>query len=185
MIRPGTRIRSLGFALGTLGALTLSGCGYALVGRGVTQDPTIKRVGVPIFKDRSGGHTLDQMITRKVIEELLRRGKFEVVTSDEGVDAIVDGEILSSVASPVGFSSTGAGVAGSQANRYAVTITAKVVYRKPGQIEPVWSNDSFIFRDEYGMTDNPTTFFDREDESLERLATAFSRSLVAAMLEAF
>jgi len=179
------RTRSALAALVVVAPLTLSACGYALVGKSVTTDPTIKRVGVPIFKDRSGRHMLDQMITRKVVEELLRRGKFEVVTTTEGVDAIVDGEILTSLASPVGFSSAGAGSAGTQASRYAVTVTAKVVYRKPGEIEPIWSNDAFIFRDEYDMGANPSTFFDREDESLERLATAFSRSLVAAMLEAF
>lgn len=161
------------------------GCGYALVGRGITADPTIKRVGVPPFKDRSGRAALDQLVTRKVIEELLRRGKFDVVGETEGVDAVVDGEILSSMASPVGFSSSGAGTVGIQASRYAVTITAKVAYVKTGQADPLWSNDAFVFRDEYDMGENPSTFFDREDESLERLATAFSRSLVAAMLEAF
>ena len=30
-------------------ALLASGCGYALEGRGITTDPSIKRIGVPRF----------------------------------------------------------------------------------------------------------------------------------------
>jgi hypothetical protein len=40
-------------------------------------------------------------------------------------------------------------------------------------------------RDEYDMGDQASTYFDREDQSIERLAEGFARSLVAAMLEAF
>jgi hypothetical protein len=35
------------------------------------------------------------------------------------------------------------------------------------------------------MGENAATYFDREEQSIERLAMAFARSLVAAMLEAF
>ena len=68
---------------------TLAGCGYALVGKGVTTDPSIKRVGVPLFKDRTGRRDLDQKITLKVIEELQKRGRFTVVQEEVGVDAVV------------------------------------------------------------------------------------------------
>jgi hypothetical protein len=35
------------------------------------------------------------------------------------------------------------------------------------------------------MGENAATYFDREEQSIERLSAAFARSLVAAMLEAF
>jgi hypothetical protein len=70
----------------------LPGCGYALVGRGITTDASIKRIGVPVFRDTTGKPNLDQIITRKVIEELLRKGRFDVVQQATGVDAVVDGE---------------------------------------------------------------------------------------------
>jgi hypothetical protein len=35
------------------------------------------------------------------------------------------------------------------------------------------------------MGDNAQSYFDREEQSIERLSAAFARSLVAAMLEAF
>ena len=62
----------------------LGGCGYALVGKGVTTDASIKRIGVPLFKDTTGKAGLDQKVTQKVVEELLRRGRFDVVPDTPG-----------------------------------------------------------------------------------------------------
>jgi hypothetical protein len=168
-------------AIATLSLAMLNACGYGLMGRGGL-DPSIKRIGVPIFRDATGRTSLDQKITQKVIEELLKRGKVDVVPKIEGVDAVVDGEIVSYQVTPVGFAGTGGA---TTARRYAITLTAKVRYYKPGQPEPIWQNDSFSFRDEYDLDSDPSSFFDREDQSVDRLAQAFARSLVAAMLEAF
>jgi hypothetical protein len=143
---------------------------------------------VPLFRDTTGKPNLDQMITRKVIEELLRRGRFDVVQQATGVDALVDGEIVSYNATPVGFEG-GREVANqntqSQASRYAVTVTARVKYIKVGASEPMWANDSFTFRDEYDVGSDPSSFVDLEGPALLRLSIAFARSLVSTMLEAF
>jgi hypothetical protein len=160
-------------------------CGYALVGRGGGFDPSIKRIGVPTFKDGTGKVDLDLKITQKVIEELLKRGKVDVVQTLEGVDAVVEGEIVSFQETPVGFSG-GSGTAGpTTASRYAIVVTAKVKYYKPGETQPIWQNDAFVYRDEYDLGSDPSAFFDRADQGVDRLAQAFARSLVAAMLEAF
>ena len=82
-----------------------------------------------------------------------------------------------------GFTERGGGV--TQASRYSISLTAKIVYRKIGQKEPIWSNDAFSQRDEYDMGDNASTYFDREEQTIERISEAFARSLVDAMLEAF
>ncbi|MBK5254809.1 MAG: LptE family protein [Vicinamibacteria bacterium] len=165
-----------------LALLVLVGCGYGLVGRGGGIDPSIKKIGVPLFKDSTGRTSLDRKITEKVTEELLKRGKIDVLPTIEGVDAIVDGEILSYLVQPVGFS--GGGVS-TTASRYSITLTARVKYYKPGEAQPIWENNAFVFRDEYDLGSDPSTFFDREDQGVDRLAQAFARGLVAAMLEAF
>jgi hypothetical protein len=166
-----------------LGVLALAGCGYALLGKGITTDPSIKRIGVPLFKDRTGKPGLDQKITQKVVEELLKRGRFDVVPDAAGVDAVVEGELTAYRVQPVSFEG-GAGTT-TQASRYAITVTAKVTYRKLSEKEPIWANDAFSFRDEYDLGTDPAAFFDREDQTVDRLATSFASSLVSAMLEAF
>ncbi|HQZ16804.1 MAG TPA: LptE family protein [Vicinamibacteria bacterium] len=159
------------------------GCGYGLVGRGGGFDPSIKRIGVPLFKDGTGKVNLDMKITQKVIEELLKRGKVDVVQNIEGVDAIVEGEILSFQETPVGFS--GGSTGSTTASRYAITLTVRVRYYKPGEVQPMWQNDAFSYRDEYDLGSDSSSFFDRADQGVDRLAQAFARSLIAAMLEAF
>ena len=160
----------------------LAGCGYALVGKGITTDPSIKRIGVPLFKDRSGRAGLDQKLTSKLIAELLKRGRFDVVPETEGVDATVLGEIISYHTAPIGFSSD---ANTTQASRYAVTVTVKIVYQKVGDTEPIWSSDNFVAREEAEISDDAGSFFDKEQQTWERLGETFARSLVAAMLEAF
>jgi hypothetical protein len=165
--------------------MSFNGCGYALVGRGTIVDPSIKKIGVPTFANATGKAALDQKITQRVIEELLRRGRFDVVQESAGVDALVEGTILRYDVQPVGFSADGGGGSATQASRYAITVTAKIRYAKVGAPEPIWSNDAFQFRDEYEVGSDPAAFFDREDQAIDRLATSFARSLVATMLEAF
>ncbi len=170
-------------ALACLTLLAAHGCGYALVGRGVAVDPSIRRVGVPLFKDRTGKPGLDQKLTQAVTEELLKRGRFEVLPEATGVDALVDVELTGYSVAPVGFGDAGDATL-TQATRYAIVVSARVRYQKVGAEQPLWVNDSFSFRDEYDVGD-AATFFDREDQAIDRLAESFARSLVAAMLEAF
>jgi len=169
-------------------SLLTSGCGYALEGRGITTDPSIKRIGVPRFQDPNTGWVdLDTRVTEAVVSELTRRGRFTVVKEATGVDAVVLGEILAFDVVPINF--TGGGGAEetlTEATRYAITIRAKVVYRKVGVAEPLWENDDFSVRDEYDLdTGDSQNFFDREDQSIDRMSESFARRLVAAMLEAF
>jgi hypothetical protein len=174
-------VRRRAVALGLL--LGLTGCGYALVGKGITTDPSIKRIGVPLFKDRTGKPGLDQKITLRVIEELLKRGRFTVVQESTGVDALVEGEILSYTTIPIGFSTPESSQ--TQATRYAINVTARVVYHKVGQKDPIWQTEAFSFRDEYDVGEDPGSFFDREEQTVDRIAQSFGRNLVATMLEAF
>lgn len=163
----------------------LAGCGYALVGHGIAVDPSIKRIGVPLFKDDTGKAGLDQKITQKVIEELLKRGRFDVVQQSESVDALVEGELVSYTVTPIGFSEEAESQTRTQASRYAISLTARIRYSKVGQTEAIWESNAFSFRDEYDVGEDPAEFFDREDQAIDRLAGSFARSLVAAMLEAF
>ena len=59
---------------------------------------------MPTFINVTGKPALDQKITQRVIEELLRRGRFDVVQERSGVDALVEGELIRYDARPVGFS---------------------------------------------------------------------------------
>ena len=165
-------------------ALLLSppACHYHLAGGGRPTDPTIKIIGVPLFKDGTGKFGLDQKITATVIEELLKRG-IRVIEDSKGVDALIVGELTSYNVAPIGFADPKKGFV--QATRYSITLTARVKYIKAGQTDPIWSNDAFSFKDEYDIGDLNQFYFDREGQAIDRLATDFARTLVTNMFEAF
>ena len=172
-------------ALASLALPFLGGCGYSLVGKGVNVDPSIKRIGVPLFKDSSGRPGLDQKITEKVAEELLKRGHFDVVPDATGVDALVEGAIVNYQSLPIGFSDDRSATNTTEASRYAIVLVARVKYTKTGVVEPIWQSESLTTRDEYDVGDDPSAYFDREEQAIDRLAIAFARNVVASMLEAF
>jgi hypothetical protein len=176
--------RALAAAAALCLALGVSGCRYARVGKGITTDPSIKKIAVPLFKDATGRPGLDKKVTDKVIEELLKRGRFEVVQEPVGADAVIEGELVRYDATAVGVTG-GTTEERTQASRYNITLVARVKYAKTGAAEPIWQNERFSYTDEYDVGANPAAFFDRETQAMDRLATSFARNLVAAMLEAF
>ncbi len=172
--------------LGTLlaAAVALSGCGYALVGKGINVDPSIKRIGVPLFTDRTGHAGLDQKVTQKVIEELVKRGRFQVVQDSTGVDALVEGDLTGYTEIPAGYAPGSAPGERTQASRYTITLTADIAYTKVGSDAPIWSNERFSVSDRYDVSEGSDGLIDSE-QAIDRMTTAFARRLVAEMLEGF
>ena len=161
-----------------------SGCGYALAGRGSSLPSYIKVIGVPLFKNATAIFDVDRIITERVRTELIGRGSFRVVPETSGVDALVDATITSVTFAPATFDE------GGQADRYFITITARVSFRDLKTNKEIWANPSVSFRDEYPLTNaasatDPAVFVGQETNAVTRLATDFARTVVSAMLEGF
>ena len=172
-------------ALAALAALTaLPGCGYSLAGRGSFLPAYIRVIGVPQFTNQTSIFDVDRRVTERVRSELVGRGKYKVLPTEPGTDAVLTGEISSISISPVSFNQQ------QQASRYLLIMSAKVEFKdlKTGKV--LWSNPSLQFRDEFepataGSIGDATAFFGQDVNALERLATEFARSVVSALLEAF
>lgn len=188
--RRGARARLPGVAcLGGLvtlgvGVALLPGCGYALAGRGAFLPAHIQTIGVPLFANNTSFYQIEQVVTEKVRTEFIGRGRYRVVPDRSGVDAVVDGQILSVSVAPVGFTTQ------QLASRYVLTIVARVTFRDVAADKVLWENPAITVREEYdvatggGATD-PTTFFGQHANALQRIAEDFARSVVSAILEAF
>lgn len=168
-----------------LGVL-VSGCGYALAGRGSFLPDYIRVVGIPSFENRSSFSRVEQVLTDKVRTEFIGRGKYRVLTDIQGSDAILTGEILSISVQPVGFNEQ------QLASRYLFTWTIKVAFTDAQTNMVLWSNDALTVRGEYELSqrgsDTTTlgsTFVDQERTSADRIATDVARSIVTSILEAF
>lgn len=185
-MRKMTRVRSfLTFAFCLLPfALSLSGCGYALAGRGSFLPDYIKVIGVPQFENRTTTFNLDQKITEQVRQELQGRGARYRVLPEATGDAVITGIITALSLTPTGFN------ASQQATRYSVVVTANVEFRDTHTNKVLWANPSLQFREEYPISSSTTStdtnsFFRQDATALTRLAQNFARSVVTSILENF
>lgn len=161
-----------------LACLLLVHCGYRLRGTGSFLPPHIKRVVVPMFKNMTTRFELDVKLTQGVIDELVARGKVEVTSNSEKADALLVGEITSFNVNPIGFSRQ------DTADRYNITVVAKIIMRDLANQKVIFSNPSFVYVEEYEVPQG-TSFETWETQAISKVAEKFARSLVSTILEGF
>ena len=162
----------------------LTGCGYALAGRGSFLPEHIQIIGVPIFTNQTPYFDLEQLFTEKVRSELIGRGRYQILPETTGVDAVLTGRITGLNLVPSSFTSD------QQASRYVATITASIELRDTMDNRVLWENSSLSFREEFDAAsgenaDDPVAFFGQSTNALERLSSEFARTVVSSILEAF
>jgi hypothetical protein len=127
---------------------------------------------------------LETTLTQKVRAEFIGRGKYDILPSATGVDALLTGEVTAVQIAPASFNTN------QLASRYAITMTARVELKDARANMVLWENPSLVFRQEYdaagGTTAvDPAAFFGQDTQALDRMSTEFARSIVSAILEAF
>lgn len=174
-------------ALGLVAVLSVTsaaGCGYSLAGRGSFLPTYVKTIGVPLFVNNTQVFEVEQRLTEAVRREFIGRGKYKVLPEAAGADAVLVGQIVSISLVPASFTEE------RQASRYVATVVVKVEFRDLKADKVLWENPSLQFREEYELataasTADPSIFFGQASNALERLTSAFARTVVTAILEAF
>jgi len=167
-------------------SLATAGCGYALAGRGSFLPTDIRVVGIPQLVNRTTYFDVEQILTQKIRNEFIGRGKYRVVPEAIGTDAVLNAEITSITLSPVAFTNT------QLASRYQFVLTMKVDFVDNRVNKSLWANDALSFTGEYDLTSgtadptiNAATFVDQQLSSFDRIANDVARTVVSAILEAF
>jgi hypothetical protein len=173
-------------ALALASALVSGGCGYALAGRGSFLPTDIRVVGIPPLMNRTTYFDVEQILTEKIRNEFIGRGKYRVVPEAANADAVLNAEITSITLSPVAFTST------QLASRYQFVLTMKVDFVDNRVNKSLWANDAYAFTGEYDLTSgtgdaaiNAATFVDQQRSSFDRIANDIARTVVTAIVEAF
>ncbi len=154
-------------------------CGYSLSGRASTLPPAVQTIGIPIFINQTSQPELEQRITEHVIDEFVTRGRMRIVPGEEGAQAVLTGTIFSYTSVPVVINEQG------RATRYEILITARVVLREVGTDRTLWSDDRFLFKEQYEVAKFAQTFIDREIIAIDEVAGDFARRIVSSILEGF
>ncbi len=158
--------------------LAILDCGYHLRGTGSSLPPHVKVINVPMFANQTTRFELDLKLTQEVIDEMVARGKVEITGNADAADALLIGEIVAFRATPIAFGEE------ATADRYSITVIAKIVLRDVVQKKVLYSNPSFVYQGEYEVPEG-SDFESVETEAIDEIAEKFARSLVVAILEGF
>jgi hypothetical protein len=172
--------RALGlFALGlAVASLPLVRCGYSLRGTGSFLPPSVKKIQIPLFTNKTTRFELDKKLTQGVIDEFVTRGKVEITADAKLADAVLNGIILSFNAAPSGFSREGS------ADHYTIYIVTSVELVDVKSKAVIYSNPSYVFNEDYEVPQGKD-FESVQTEALKKIAEKYARNLVITILEGF
>ena len=139
----------------------------------------IKTIAVPAFQfeARALRYRVSSRFTEAVSREIIRRGGgLRVQGTSEGADAVVEGTVRD-------FSFTGVLLdREGRARVYEITIVSAVTIRDLKENKVLYDNQNFIFRDSFEFSSDPRSFFNEEDPAVDRIARAFSESVVSTIV---
>lgn len=161
-------------------SLAVTSCGYSTAGKAVRIPASVQTVAIPAFVNKTQSYRLEQVITSAVVKEFIGRTRFHVVNqATEDADATLRGTVLSAQVAPLTYDSqTG------RASSALVTVNLRVTLTdRKGTV--LFENPNYVFREEYQVSREISSFFEEESPALERLSRDLARTLVADVLEAY
>jgi outer membrane lipopolysaccharide assembly protein LptE/RlpB len=168
---------SLAIAQGLLFNL---GCGYHTGGHAVTLPTDLHTIAIPAFVNQTQTYKVEQQLTAAVVREMVTRTHYHIVNAEnDEADATLHGTVLSTSSSPLTYDSqTG------RASSVLVVVSMKVsLVDRQGKV--LYENPSYLFREEYQVSHELSSFFEEDSPALERLSREFARTLVSNILEGF
>ena len=139
----------------------------------------VRTIAVPAFQfeARALRYRVESRFTDAVTKEVVRRGNgLKVQGSRDGADAVIEGTIRDFSFSGVLLDRQG------RARVYEVTIVSAVTVRDMHDKKVLYDNQNLTFRDSFEFSDDPRSFFNEEDPAVERIARAFSESIVSTIV---
>jgi len=173
-----SRFSSADIALLGLVCSFAASCGYHTAGHAVTIPDTVQTIAIPAFVNQTPTYKIEQLLTAAVVQEMTTRTHYRVVSSDDA-DATLHGTVLSTSTSPLTYDSqTG------RATSALVVVAAQVsLVDRQGKV--LYQNPSYVFREQYEISQDLTNFFEEDSPAFRRLSRDFAETLVSNILEAF
>ena len=161
-------------------ALTSAGCGYHVAGHNDALPHEIHVIAVPALENATTSYRIEQRFTSATVHEFLAKTQYKVVSNPAAGDAVLHGKILSLEAIPLLFDTTS-----GRATTMLVTVKCEVSLTQAANEIVLYHTDNFIFRNQYEISTDVTSFFEEQDPALDRMARDFATRLVAAVTENF
>lgn len=158
--------------------LVTAGCGYHTVGHSVQLPASVKTIAIPTFKNETNTYRIEQMLTNSVVREFTTRTHYQVLSdASDPADATLRGTVLSTSASPLTYNT-----ATGQAASVLIVVSMKVsLSDRQGKV--IYQNPSYLFREQYEVSQDLASFFEEDSPAFRRLSQDFARTLVSNILE--
>jgi outer membrane lipopolysaccharide assembly protein LptE/RlpB len=158
--------------------LATAGCGYHTVGHSVQLPANVKTIAIPTFKNETNTYRIEQMLTNSVVREFTTRTHYQVLNdASDAADATLRGTVLSTSASPLTYNT-----ATGQAASVLIVVSMKVsLSDRQGKV--IYQNPSYLFREQYEVSQDLASFFEEDSPAFRRLSQDFARTLVSNILE--
>jgi outer membrane lipopolysaccharide assembly protein LptE/RlpB len=173
---------SLGMTVVLLLLILLSGCGYHTTGSTAAKLPAdIHTIAIPAFINKTPQYKVEQLLTQAVVREFVSRTNYRISDSenDKSADALLEGTVVGASLNPVTYDS-----ATGRASSAVVTVSMRVTLTdRSGKV--LWQNQNYVFRDQYQISREISSFFEESSPALERVSRDFARTLVSNVLEAY
>jgi outer membrane lipopolysaccharide assembly protein LptE/RlpB len=160
--------------------LACEGCGYHTAGHAGQLPENVKTIAVPAFKNETATYRIEQMLTASVVQELTTRTRYRILNDpSEDADATLRGTVLSTVASPIAYDTTT-----GRAASVLVVVSMKVsLADRQGKV--LYQNPTYVFREQYEVSQDLASFFEEDSPAFRRLSRDFARTLVSNILEGY
>lgn len=161
-------------------AFLSAGCGYHTAGHGGQLPENVKTIAIPAFGNETKSYRIEQMLTASVVHEFTTRTHYRLIHDpSEAADATLHGTVLSTSASPLTYD-TGTGRTAS----VLVVVSLKVsLSDRQGKV--LYENPAYLFREQYEVSQDLSSFFEEDSPAFRRLSQDFARTLVSNILEGF
>lgn len=159
--------------------LFTTGCGYHAAGKANLLPSDLRTLAVPAFVNQTQTYKVEQMLTAAVVQEFSTRTNYRVVTQPDSADAVLRGTVLATSTTPLTYDSK----TGRAASVLVIVSMSVSLADKQGKM--LYQNPSYVFREQYQVSQELSSFFEEDSPAFERLSREFARTLVSNVLEAF
>jgi len=158
--------------------LSAVSCGYHTAGHATTIPDTVQTIAIPAFVNQTQTYKIEQLLTAAVVQEMTTRTHYRVVSSGDA-DATLRGTVLSTSTSPLTYDSK----TGRATSALVVVAVQVSLVEKQGKV--LYQNPSYVFREQYEVSQDLTNFFEEDSPAFRRLSRDFAQTLVSNILEGF
>ena len=154
-------------------------CGYHTAGKANLLPADLRTLAVPAFVNQTQTYKIEQRLTAAVVQEFSTRTNYRIIPQAQSADAVLHGTVLATSTTPLTYDSK----TGRAASVLVIVSMSVSLNDNKGKV--LYQNPSYVFREQYQVSQELSSFFEEDSPAFQRLSQEFARTLVSNILEAF